>query len=173
MPREQRDFNEPTAALTRLMPGALLCLFEVSFSERHAEGLVDQEAPLFKRGKMHSTTSWLLTVSDGTRPMVRAADTCANGSCFAVELTNNGVRRMDPPQITFGESLRRGHTGTLYLRPGCVPVATASLSELSSKDDVPLRRRAPAPPALLGLTLSLLRQIHPQQAVTPPLPAKR
>ena len=118
-------------------------------------------------------TSWLLTVSDETRPMVRAADTCANGSCFAVELTNNGVRRMDPPQITFGESLRRGHTGTLYLRPGCVPVATASLSELSSKDDVPLRRRAPAPPALLGLTLSLLRQIHPQQAVTPPLPAKR
>jgi hypothetical protein len=64
MPREQRDFNEPTAALTPLMPGALLCLFEVSFSERHAEGLVDQEAPLFKRGKMHSTAQELNSSSN-------------------------------------------------------------------------------------------------------------
>jgi hypothetical protein len=55
MPREQRDFNERTAALTPPLPGALLCFFEVGFSERYAEGLVDQEAPLFKRGKMHST----------------------------------------------------------------------------------------------------------------------
>jgi hypothetical protein len=38
MPREQRDFNERTAALTLPLPRALLCFFEVGFSERHAEG---------------------------------------------------------------------------------------------------------------------------------------
>ena len=55
MPREQRDFNERTAALTLPLPGLYSAFFELGFSERHAEGLVDQEALLFKRGKLHST----------------------------------------------------------------------------------------------------------------------